>query len=186
MKTQRNKRLIKKKMVPNSSVILYTPYPPNRHDTCGYTASCFLLLYYHRKFGGFVPEEFLNRRGALLTTGYTLQDALLQLGEKNLTWGGSITKVLNRYFEKNGIKAKACYRLFGFGARRRVKAGTPVILFGNMWDKKENRINHAVLAYGLSYEKKITRFIVHYGWKGWEQQILREAIIGSYVFLKLG
>ena len=170
-------------MLPRSIYIFRANYPPNRYDTCGYTAATLMLLYYQKMYGGMIPDEFLDKKGFLRMEGHTLQDRLISYGTKNLSWGGSIARVLNRYFEEYGIPYHAHFRIFGFGARKRIANGLPVILFGNLPGKGDARLNHAVLAYGLNQSKKPSRFIVHYGWKGWEQRVLEDALIGSYVFL---
>ena len=185
MKTQKNPQKIIRRMVPRSVFLRRAAYPANRHDTCGYTAACFLLLYYHRTYGGFISPEYLTSKGQLKTEGYTLQDRLIQYGTSNLSWGGSIARVLNLYFKDHAIKAKAHFRMFGFFAHRYIRNKSPIIVFGNMPAKNESRINHAVFAYGVEYQTKHPKLIVHYGWKGWERKLLEDAVIGSYVFLEV-
>ena len=180
--------------IPGWRNIRWMVYPENKYDTCGYTAACMLLYYYHKEpgklFEKVVPAEFFGKEGKLLTEGYTLQDKLIQYASINSSWGWSVAKVLNLYFEEYHIPAKAHFGLFRLGAYRKLKAGTPVILFGNLPRHKEdlsdvkNRLNHAVLAYGtMKKEKKWPQFIVHYGWKNRAYNVLTNAIIGSYCYI---
>ena len=180
--------------IPGWNFIRRTVYPINKYDTCGYTAACLLLNYYHNQPGPLqgkvIPKEFLDYKGKLSVTGYTLQDKLIQYANNSSSWGWSIAKVLNHYFEEYGIPAKAHFRLFRVGAFRRIKSGMPLILFGNLPREKDetgwkNRLNHAVVAYGLNYTKGRTpRFIVHYGWKNREFNVLMNEVIGSYCYIE--
>jgi hypothetical protein len=180
--------------IPGWRNIRWMVYPENKYDTCGYTAACMLLYYYHKEpgvlFERVIPPEFFGKDGKLLTTGYTLQDKLIQYASVNRSWGWSVAKVLNCYFEEYHIPAKAHFGLFRLGAYKRVKNGAPVILFGNLPRHKEdlsdikNRLNHAVLAYGLNQtDSRIPRFIVHYGWKNRAYNVLNNALIGSFCYI---
>ncbi len=180
--------------IPGWNYIRRTVYPVNKYDTCGYTAACLLLNYYHNQPGPLqgkvIPKEFLDYNGKLLTKGYTLQDKLIQYASHSKTWAWSVANVLNCYFEEYGIAAKAHFCLFRMGAYARLKKGAPLILFGNLPKEKEdtglsNRLNHAVVAYGLNFTKGVMpRFIVHYGWKHREYNILTNEVIGSYCFIE--
>lgn len=174
--------------IPGWTYIRWAIYPTNKHDTCGYTAACLLLNYYNNLpgplQGKMIPKDFFGPNGKLKTTGYTLQDKLIQYTSVSKSWAWSVAKVLNLYFKENEIPAKAHFSFFRLGAIRKVKGGTPVILFGNLPDG-ETRLNHAVTAFGLKKEEGLfPNFVVHYGWRGKGFCVLKDAIIGSYCYIK--
>ena len=193
-KSKKTSKKIRTVYVPGWSNIRRTDYPINKYDTCGYTAACILLYYYHKNTGvlqgKMIEDIFFSNRGRLKKDGYTLQDKLLSYVSKSSSWAGSVAYALNCYFREYDIPAKARFGFFEPGAYFRLKKNTPVILFGNLQNVSAKeadsfpRINHAVLAYGLRYNNgALPHFIVHYGWKQKEFYELQKEIIGSYCYI---
>lgn len=193
-KSNQKKNKVPATYIPGWNFIRRSVYPVNKYDTCGYTAACLLLNYYHHQPGPLqekvIPDMFFSNRGQLLTEGYTLQDKLIQYASVSQSWGWSVASILNRYFEEYSIPAKAHFRIFRLGSYRRLKRGMPVILFGNIPrgtkpSDAAKRLNHAVLAYGLNFTKgRFPCYIVHYGWKNMEYSVLEDALIGSYCYIE--
>lgn len=165
--------------VPAPSYIWDAAYPANLGESCGYVAACLVLQYWNRRnpSAGVVPSQFLDSSGQLKTTGYTLQDHLLSYGYSESSYGWTIRNVLNDYCDEFNVSATASYSFGKIGVNSQILDGRPVILFGKVPDVQydhEPIINHAVTAYGIRYGTYVNRYIVHYGWSGYEQVYLGE------------
>ncbi|NLL05507.1 MAG: hypothetical protein GX270_06925 [Clostridiaceae bacterium] len=163
--------------IPAPSYIWDAVYPPNLGASCGYVATCIVLNYWNqrKRNAGIIPSKFLDSKGQLKTSGYTLQDHLLSYGYGQSSTGWTICDVLNDYCDEFNISATASWGLGKIGANSELEEGRPVILFGWLPDVSgSGNVNHAVTAYGIRYGDYIKRYIVHYGWRGYEKVYLGE------------
>ena len=102
--------------IPYYSYIKNAVYPPNVNDTCGYTAACLILNYWHKVEGNVINSAFLDSNGNLLTgsNDYTLQDKLLSYGNSASSWGLTIRDVLIDYCNEYGVAATSTYYVTNF------------------------------------------------------------------------
>ena len=56
------------KYIPNYKYIKNAIYPANENNTCGYTAACLILNYWHKVKGNVIDSSFLDSNGNLKTT----------------------------------------------------------------------------------------------------------------------
>lgn len=186
--------------ITDSHYISNAVYPPNDSGTCGYTASCILLNYWHQREGNVISPQFLNNNNELLVSGYTLQDKLLEYGNgQDATWGLPIRDVLLDYCNDYGVSATVSYYVSQTNVERSLSANRPVILFGSFTKTPDpvpngtqarGSVLHAVVAYGTSityYQYGQSKFyIVHYGWDGYSEVLLPFAtIVGSNTQFRL-
>lgn len=169
--------------IPNYTYIRDAIYPKNENETCGYTAACILLNYWHKKKGNVIASTFLDAKGNLKTSGYTLQDQLLSYGKTTSTDGEKISNVINKYCEEYGVNATARYYWLNWDAFAEVNSGRPVIVFGLFPLEPEpaslGNTKHAVTAYGTRRSGSGGYLIVHYGWSGYEHVLLDPTLMGS-------
>lgn len=177
--------------IPDYTYVKDAVYPPNASGTCGYTAACLVLNYWHNVEGGVIDSSFLDNNGDLITTGSnTLQDKLLSYGESNSSWGLTIRNVLIDYCNEYGVAATSTYYVTNFDMFAEVGRGRPVIVFGyfpgtptpvqaSNQEQIRGNIFHAVTAYGTSTTGLITKLIVHYGWTGYNHVTLDGGLVGS-------
>lgn len=177
--------------IPNYGYIKNAQYPPNENGTCGYTAACLVLYYWHKVKGGIIPSTYLDSNGQLLTSGYTLQDKLLSYGSSNSSWGKTIRDVLISYCTDQGVGATSYYYIGKVGVSNSLSNGRPAILFGWLTsnpspasvstDSTKGKVFHAVTAYGTNGNY----FICHYGWSGYSHVLLDGGIVGSCTLFQL-
>ena len=177
--------------IPNYGYIKNAKYPANTNGTCGYTAACLVLYYWHKVRGRIIPSTYLDSRGRLLTSGYTLQDKLLSYGNSNSSWGKTIRDVLINYCTEHGVRATSYYYIGKIGVSDSINNGRPAILFG--WlpsnpspasvstNSTRGKVPHAVTAYGTNGNY----FICHYGWSGYSHVLLNGGLIGSCTLFQL-
>lgn len=171
--------------IPNYTYIKDAVYPPNVDGTCGYTAACLILNYWHKVKGNIINSAFLDSNGDLLTGSddYTLQDKLLSYGDSASSWGLPIRDVLIDYCNEYGVAATATYYVTNFDIFAEVGRGRPVIVFGYFPNEPtqvtRGKVNHAVTAYGTSTSGLSTKLIVHYGWRGYSHVTLDGGLVGS-------
>ncbi|CAG5521685.1 hypothetical protein [Streptococcus pneumoniae] len=158
-------------------------YPKNENGTCGYTAACLVLNYWNKVKGGYVPPEFLDGSD-LKTSGYTLQDKLVDYGGSNDSWGKTIRDAINQLCSDYSISGQAHYRIGKIGVSSEISNDRPAIIFGWLTSNPSpasvntaarGKVFHAVTAYGTSG----AYFICHYGWEGYEHVKLDGGLIGS-------
>lgn len=118
------------KYIPNYKYIKNAIYPANENNTCGYTAACLILNYWHKVKGNVIDSSFLDSNGNLKTTGNTLQDKLLSYGKSNSSWGLTIRDVLIDYCNEYGVAATSTYYVTNFDIFAEVGRNRPVIVFG--------------------------------------------------------
>lgn len=174
--------------IPNYVYIKDAIYPTNASGTCGYTAACLILNYWHNVEGDVIDDVFLDSNGDLLLDGendaYTLQDKLLSYGGSNSSWGLTIRDVLIAYCNEYGIAATSTYYITNFDIFAEIGRNRPVIVFG-MFPKTPTQVQtrgtvlHAVTAYGTSTTGLISKLIVHYGWQGYNHVTLDGGLVGS-------
>lgn len=173
------------KYIPNHSYIKDAVYPPNVDGTCGYTAACLILNYWHNVNGNVIDSEFLDSDGNLLTgsNDYTLQDKLLSYGGSASSWGLTIRDVLIDYCNEYGIAATSTYYITNFDIFAEIGRKRPVIVFGyfpnDPTQVTRGKVFHAVTAYGTSTSGTLTKLIVHYGWDGYNHVTLDGGLVGS-------
>ena len=175
----------------NYEYIKNAKYPANANGTCGYTAACLVLYYWHKVRGGIIPSTYLDGNGQLLTSGYTLQDKLLSYGNSNSSWGKTIRDVLIAYCNERGIAATSYYYIGKIGVANSLSNNRPAILFGWLTsnpspasvstDSTKGKVFHAVTAYGTNG----SYFICHYGWSGYSHVLLDGGLIGSCTLFQL-
>ena len=169
--------------IPGYGYIKNAIYPGNEKGTCGYTAACLVLNYWNKVKGGYVPPEFLDGSN-LKTSGYTLQDKLVDYGGSNDSWGKTIRDAINQLCSDYSISGQAHYRIGNLGVTSEISNGRPAIIFG--WLTKypspasvnvaaRGKVLHAVTAYGTSG----SYFICHYGWDRYEHVKLDGGLVGS-------
>lgn len=169
-----------KKYIPNYTYIKDAVYPKNEDGTCGYTAACLILNYWHNVAGNIIDSDYLDDDGNLLTEGETLQDKLLKFGESNSSWGLTIRDVLIDYCNERHISATSTYYLGNIDMFAEIGRGRPIIVFGLLpSNPTRGTIKHAVTAYGTPTSGLIVSLIVHYGWEGYEHVILDAGLVGS-------
>ena len=172
------------KYIPNYKYIKNAIYPANENNTCGYTAACLILNYWHKVKGNVIDSSFLDSNGNLKTTGNTLQDKLLSYGKSNSSWGLTIRDVLIDYCNEYGVAATSTYYVTNFDIFAEVGRNRPVIVFGYFPDspgqvQSRGKVFHAVTAYGASTSGLVTKLIVHYGWSGYSHVTLDGGLVGS-------
>lgn len=173
------------KYIPNYRYIKSAVYPPNENNTCGYTAACLILNYWHNVKGNVIDSAFLDSKGNLLAgpDDYTLQDKLLSYGGSNSSWGLTIRDVLIDYCNDYGVAATSTYYVTNFDIFAEIGRNRPVIVFGyfpnNPTQVTRGNVFHAVTAYGTSTSGILTKLIVHYGWKGYSHVTLDSGLVGS-------
>ena len=172
------------KYIPNYKYIKNAIYPANENNTCGYTAACLILNYWHKVKGNVIDSSFLDSNGNLKTTGNTLQDKLLSYGKSNSSWGLTIRDVLIDYCNEYGVAATSTYYVTNFDIFAEVGRNRPVIVFGYFPDSpgqvhSRGKVFHAVTAYGTSTSGLVTKLIVHYGWSGYSHVTLDGGLVGS-------
>lgn len=172
------------KYIPNYKYIKNAIYPANENNTCGYTAACLILNYWHKVKGNVIDSSFLDSNGNLKTTGNTLQDKLLSYGKSNSSWGLTIRDVLIDYCNEYGVAATSTYYVTNFDIFAEVGRNSPVIVFGYFPDspgqvQSRGKVFHAVTAYGTSTSGLVTKLIVHYGWSGYSHVTLDGGLVGS-------
>lgn len=172
------------KYIPNYKYIKNAIYPANENNTCGYTAACLILNYWHKVKGNVIDSSFLDSNGNLKTTGNTLQDKLLSYGKSNSSWGLTIRDVLIDYCNEYGVAATSTYYVTNFDIFAEVGRNRPVIVFGYFPDspgqvQSRGKVFHAVTAYGTSTSGLVTKLIVHYGWSGYSHVTLDGGLVGS-------
>lgn len=162
-------------------------YPANTNGTCGYVAACLILNYWNkRKANSIIPSRYLDSNGDLLTTGYTLQDKLLSYGYNTSTWAKDIYNVFNDFCAEYRISATSNWSYGKLSVASELKNSRPVALFGYFPDESSNGyIQHAVTAYGLREGIIADKYIVHYGWSGYERIYLDSGLMGSNTRFKL-
>ncbi len=169
--------------ISNYGYIKNAIYPENEDGTCGYTAACLILNYWNKVKGGYVPSEFLDGSD-LKTSGYTLQDKLVEYGGSNESWGKIIRDAINQLCSDYSISGKARYRIGKLGVLSEISNDRPAIIFGwltldpspaSVNSTSGGKVFHAVTAYGTSG----LYFICHYGWEGYEHVKLDGGLIGS-------
>lgn len=171
--------------IPYYSYIKDAVYPPNVDGTCGYTAACLILNYWHKVKGNVIDRAFLDSNGNLLTgsNDYTLQDKLLSYGGSTSSWGLTIRDVLIDYCNEYGIAATSTYYITNFDIFAEIRRDRPVIVFGYFPDNPSavtrGNIFHAVTAYGTSTSGGLSKLIVHYGWDGYNHVTLDGGLVGS-------
>jgi len=171
--------------IPYYSYIKNAVYPPNVNDTCGYTAACLILNYWHKVEGNVINSAFLDSNGNLLTgsNDYTLQDKLLSYGNSASSWGLTIRDVLIDYCNEYGVAATSTYYVTNFDIFAEIGRDRPVIVFGyfpnNPTPVTRGSVLHAVTAYGTSTSGLLTKLIVHYGWDGYNHVTLDGGLVGS-------
>lgn len=171
--------------IPYYSYIKNAVYPPNVNDTCGYTAACLILNYWHKVEGNVINSAFLDSNGNLLTgsNDYTLQDKLLSYGNSASSWGLTIRDVLIDYCNEYGVAATSTYYVTNFDIFAEIGRDRPVIVFGyfpnNPTQVTRGNVFHAVTAYGTSTSGLLTKLIVHYGWDGYSHVTLDSGLVGS-------
>ncbi len=172
--------------IPNYTYIKNAVYPANVSGTCGYTAACLILNYWHNVEGDVIDSEFLDSDGDLLIgeDDYTLQDKLLSYGGSNSSWGLTIRDVLIDYCTEYGIAATSTYYVTNFDIFAEIGRDRPVIVFGYFPDtptqvQSRGSVFHAVTAYGTSTTGIISKLIVHYGWSGYSHVTLDGGLVGS-------
>ena len=171
--------------IPNYTYIKDAVYPANVDGTCGYTAGCLILNYWHKVKGNIIDSSFLDSNGNLITTGNnTLQDKLLSYGGSNSSWGKTIRDALIAYCNEYGVGATSTYYITNFDVFAEIGRDRPVIVFGYFPDSPgqvptRGKVFHAVTAYGTSTSGNITKLIVHYGWSGYSHVTLDGGLIGS-------
>lgn len=166
----------------NYTYIKNAIYPANLGETCGYVAACLVMNYWNKVYSGnVIPSEYLNSSGNLKTTGYTLQDKLLDYGYGSATWALDIRDALIDFCNEYGIGAYSAYYIGKIGAVSELGNNHPVILFGYLPDEStgSGKIKHAVTAYGVRNETLVSYFIVHYGWTNYNEIVLDSGLIGS-------
>ena len=171
--------------IPGFTHIQNATFPENENGTCGYTAACIVLYYWHKMKPPVVNSTFLDSNGKLKKDGYTLQDKLLSYGYSTDTWAATICQVLIDYCDEYGVDGESTFTLLMLGIDTELNANRPVILFGLLPedpDTMDGYAMHAVVAYGLSTNTSTgdTDFVVHYGWENYENVILEKSLIGSY------
>ena len=181
----------KKVYVPNYNYIKNAVYPANENGTCGYTAACLLLYYWHKTNGGIIPSTYLNNNGQLLTSGYTLQNKLLSYGHSDSSWGKTIRDVLIDYCNEYNISATSYYYFGKLGVSDSIKNGHPAIVFGLLTSTPSpasifpfsttGKVSHLVTLYGISGNY----YICHYGWSGYSHVLLDSGLIGSCTLFQL-
>lgn len=152
------------KYIPNYKYIKNAIYPANENNTCGYTAACLILNYWHKVKGNVIDSSFLDSNGNLKTTGNTLQDKLLSYGKSNSSWGLTIRDVLIDYCNEYGVAATSTYYVTNFDIFAEVGRNRPVIVFGYFPDspgqvQSRGKVFHAVTAYGTSTSGLVTKLI---------------------------
>lgn len=171
--------------IPDYSYIKDAVYPPNKDGTCGYTAACLILNYWHNVEGNVIDSAFLDSKGDLLTGSddYTLQDKLLSYGDSTSSWGLTIRDILIDYCNEYGIAATSTYYITNFDIFAEIDRGRPVIVFGYFPNDPtpvtRGKVFHAVTAYGTSTNGTLSKLIVHYGWNGYNHVILDGGLVGS-------
>lgn len=171
--------------IPNYGYIKNAVYPPNESGTCGYTAACLILNYWHKVEGNVINSAFLDSNGNLLTgsNDYTLQDKLLSYGDSASSWGLTIRDVLIDYCNEYGVAATSTYYVTNFDIFAEIGRDRPVIVFGyfpnNPTQVTRGNVFHAVTAYGTSTSGLLTKLIVHYGWDGYSHVTLDSGLVGS-------
>lgn len=159
-------------------------YPQNEDGTCGYTAACLILNYWHNHERSIIDSSFLDKNGNLKKDGTTLQDKLLSYGNSNDSWGKTIRDALISYCNEYGVAATSTYYVTNFDIFAEVDRGRPVIVFGYFPASPgqvptRGKVFHAVTAYGTSTSGLIKKLIVHYGWDGYEHVTLDGGLVGS-------
>lgn len=170
--------------IPDYTYIKNAIYPKNKDGTCGYTAACLILNYWHRYERRIIDNSFLDSNGNLKKTGTTLQDKLLSYGDSNDSWGKTIRDALIAYCNEYGVSATSTYYITNFDIFAEVGRGRPVIVFGYFPDSPgqvptRGKVFHAVTAYGTSTSGLTKKLIVHYGWLGYEHVTLDGGLVGS-------
>lgn len=180
-----NTRAATNKYIPSYSYIKNAVYPENATGTCGYTAACIVFNYWHKLKGNVINNTFLDSNGNLKTSGTTLQDKLIEYGGgTSSSWGKTIRDAMIDYCNAYGVGATSTYYVTNFDIFAEVGRGRPVIVFGYFPNdpsplSARGNVMHAVTAYGTHTEGIISKLIVHYGWKGYEQVLLDSGLVGS-------
>lgn len=175
----------KNEYIPSYSYIKDAVYPPNEEGTCGYTAACLILNYWHNVEGDVIDSAFLDSNGDLLTGSddYTLQDKLLSYDGSASSWGLTIRDVLIDYCNEYGVSATSTYYVTNFDIFAEIDRGRPVIVFGYFPNDPtpvtRGKVFHAVTAYGTSTSGILSKLIVHYGWDGYNHVTLDGGLVGS-------
>lgn len=169
--------------IPNYTYVKDAIYPANKNGTCGYTAACIVLNYWHKVKSGIIDSSFLDSNGNLLTTGYTLQDKLVDYGGSDSSWGKIIRDALVDYCNDYGVSASSTYYITNWDIFAEVNSGRPVIVFGYFPSSPSpvtrGNVFHAVTAYGTQRSGLVSKLIVHYGWSGYEHVLLDSGLVGS-------
>lgn len=176
------------KYINNYGYIKYATYPANVNGTCGYVGACLILSYWNKTYPSknIIPSGYLDSWGNLNTDGYTLQDELLTYGYGDATWGKNIRDALVDFCNKHGVAATSTYYIGSIEAATELYNNRPVILFGLLPDVADGgKTAHAVTAYGIQDGTLVSRFIVHYGWNGYEEVVLDGGLIASNTEFKL-
>ena len=170
--------------------IRYANYPPNINGTCGYTAATILLSYWHNRYRykKIIPEQYMETKESIKTTGYTLHDKLRSYGNSNSSWAKDIKEALNAYCKEYNVNGKAYYFFGKIGATDELKKDRPVILFGSLPNVAgKGKVNHAIVAYGIMKKGTSRYYITNYGWNGYKYNhvMLDAGLIGSNTHFKL-
>lgn len=69
------------KYIPNYKYIKNAIYPANENNTCGYTAACLILNYWHKVKGNVIDSSFLDSKGYITCQNKKINRQKLQRAE---------------------------------------------------------------------------------------------------------
>lgn len=164
-------------------------FPENKDGSCGFVAASMLMYYWSKTVNSsFVPKEYLNSYGQLISLGYTLKNKLVELNNNNPgSWGLTVKNTLDKFADLYNFNFNTNWYLGNINLKYELENNRPVIIFGNLpenppkptIEKKSfitrGKAAHAVVAYGYQGNNPI----VHYGWQGFNEVVLNSGIIGS-------
>lgn len=164
---------------------------------CGYIALNMVIGYSALAFDyNIVPFEWMDKINNTMK-GQILTDKLLVCGGENPngnsfkgTTAIEIKKVAAKYFElpevKNYHKWKINTKLFDVDGKKTIERGYPVILFGNLRTPTNgDKVNHAVVAYGVEQRGTKVTYRVHYGWEAYPSIYLENPLIGTDLWMEV-
>lgn len=180
----------------NYQYIRDAKHPLNYDGTCGFVAATLILNYWEKTMHkGTVLPQYLDSNGDLNSTGtynttINLKDRLVEFNGgvgNGASWGKSVRDSLIKYCAFAGINATSSYYLGKIGLDNELANNRPAIIFGSMpRPSNSERINHAVVAYGIDKEWWGGYYIVNYGWYHDTAEVsLSSAFIGSVTFFQL-
>lgn len=180
-------------MVDNASSIgnLNTGFGYVNGGYCGYIAAAILISYnYHSKNLNWVPSgDYLDPQTGGPSTKLT--NKLISIGQNEYGQSGGtistdIKKVVSYYCDYYVISYNQTSLYTPVANFSKIKSHISndhaVIIFGNMPEyPNSNKVNHAVLCYGVLDGALTDYYYVHYGWSGYSSVMVAKSniIIGS-------